>query len=79
MKIFYNKAFKNYILLMLTMFISEVIFRCVVGFPLLDWALLRIFIGVNVVSLIFSFIFSFCGRILGNILSVILVLINSET
>lgn len=76
MKIFYNKAFKNYLFLMISLFLSEIIFRIVVGYPIFDWALLRIFLGVNIISLVFAFIFSFFGRILGNVFSVLLVLIT---
>ena len=36
-----------------------------------DFSLLRVFIGVNVLSLIFGVLFSFCGRIAGNILTFI--------
>ena len=53
---------------MLTIFIEEVIFRLVMNLPLLNWSLLRIFIGANIISLICSAIFSFFGRIGSNIL-----------
>lgn len=69
MKAFYNKAFKNYLLLMITLFLIEIVFRIVMKFNLLDWSLLRIFIGVNVISLILGTIYSFLGRIVGNILT----------
>ena len=81
MKIFYNNAFKNYFLMMIFLFAVEVLFRIIVPIvvptvelPLLDWALLRIFIGINFISLLFGFLFSFCGRVAGNILSFVVVL-----
>lgn len=77
MRIFYNNVFKNYFLLMLTLFSSELIFRWCVNLPLIDWAVLRIFIGVNIVSLFFGALFSLCGRIAGNILTFIVALIGS--
>ena len=45
-----------YFLLMLTLFATEVIFRGVVSFvvpvvdlPIFDWAMLRIFFGINII------------------------------
>lgn len=77
MRIFYNNVFKNYFLLMLTLFAEEVIFRYCVGSPILDWALLRIFVGVNIVSLLCGALFSFCGRIAGNILTFVVAAIGT--
>ena len=74
MKAFYNNIFKNYFLLMVTLFVTEIIFRVVVGLPLVDWALLRIFIGINIVSLICGAVFSLGGRIAGNILTFLVAL-----
>ena len=73
-KLFYSKTFKNYVCMMLTLFLVEIIFRLVSGFTLLDFSLLRIFIGINIISLVFGMLFSFCGRIAGNILSFITTL-----
>lgn len=82
MKIFYNNVFKNYFLLMVTLFATEVLFRVIVPFvvptvelPLMDWALLRIFVGINIISLVLGCLFSLCGRIAGNILSFVVALI----
>ena len=77
MRAFYNNVFKNYFLLTLTMFASEVIFRYVLKIPILDWSLLRIFVGINVISLLCSALFSFFGRIVSNILSFILALVST--
>lgn len=68
MKAFYSDVFKNYFLLTVTLMATEIIFRLLVGSSLLDWAMLRIFIGVNIVSLVLAALYSFCGRIAGNIL-----------
>ena len=62
---------------MLTMFATEVIFRFVVKAPIIDWATLRIFLGINVISLIFSLLLSFTGRIVGNIIAWIISLASS--
>ena len=70
-KLLYSKTFKNYLCMMLTMFSAEIIFRVISGFSILDYSLLRIFLGVNIISLVFGALYSFCGRIAGNILSFI--------
>ncbi len=82
MKIFYNNVFKNYFMLMMTLFITEILFRIIVPIVvptvemvLFDWALLRIFIGINIISLILGALFSLCGRVAGNILCFIVSLI----
>lgn len=71
MKVLCNKVFKNYILLMLTLFSTEIIFRFVVDYTIIDWATLRIFLGINVISLVLSFLLSFTGRIFANIVNFI--------
>ena len=63
--------------MMITLFATELIFRAVVNSPIIDWATLRVFLGINVISLLFSFIFSFMGRIVGNILTFIITLASS--
>lgn len=68
MKIFYNKAFKNYFLLMITLLLTEVIFRLLTNIPIIDWSMLRIFIGVNFISFLLGVINSFFGRVIGDIL-----------
>ena len=68
MRAFYNNVFKNYFLMTITLFVSEVIFRAVSGLGVLDWTLLRIFVGINIISLICSALFSFFGRIASNVL-----------
>lgn len=56
---------------MITLFAEELIFRWCVGFSLFDWSVLRIFIGINALSLFLSAIFSLCGRVVSNILSLL--------
>lgn len=62
---------------MLTLFSGEIIFRWCIGLPILDWALLRIFLGINIVSLVCGALFSFCGRIAGNILTFLVALVGT--
>ncbi len=54
-----NKILKNYVIIILYMFITEIIFRLVNGGSFFGWALIRIFIYCNIVSLIISLILSF--------------------
>ena len=68
MRIFYNNVFKNYFFLMLTLVIEEVIFRLILHMPLLEMHMLRIFLGINIISLICSLLFSFFGRIISKVL-----------
>ncbi len=68
MRALYNNVFKNYFLLTITLFSSEVIFRIVSKLSVLDWTLLRIFVGINIIALVCSTLFSFFGRIASNIL-----------
>ena len=68
MKLLYSKVFKNYLLLTVVLFLSEIIFRLVNGLSIIDWAVLRIFLAVNIISLLLGALYSFTGRIAGNIL-----------
>ena len=68
-KLFHNRIIKNYLLMFLTLFAVEVIFRAVLKMPLIDWSLLRIFVGINVITMILSIIFSvflFLWRLVAN-------------
>ncbi len=77
MRAFYNNVFKNYFLMTITLFVSEVIFRAVSGLGVLDWTLLRIFVGINIISLICSALFSFFGRIASNVLCFLVTLAST--
>ncbi len=77
MKIFYSNLFKNYFFLTIALFLSEIIFRVVTGLPLVEWSLLRIFVGINIISLLVACIGAFFGRIGGNILSSIVSILFS--
>ena len=68
MKLFSNKIFKNYFILTSVLFLIEIIFRLVMKINLVDWSLLRIFLGCNIISIIMSLILSFTGKIASNIL-----------
>lgn len=76
-KLFHNRIIKNYLLMLITLFAVELIFRAVLKMPLIDWSLLRIFIGINIVTMILSIIFSYCGRIGSNILTFLFCLLGT--
>ncbi len=71
MKIFYSNVFKNYFLLMLSLFASEIIFRIFMGINILDMSVLRILLTVNIIALLLSALSSLFGRIAGNILTLL--------
>lgn len=62
-----NRVLKNHILLFLTIFLVEIISRIVTKMPLFDWAVFRIFLSINIISIILAILLSFLGRIVSNI------------
>ena len=77
MKLFSNKIFRNYFVLTSILFLIEVIFRLVMKISLIDWSLLRVFIGCNIISLAVSLMLSYTGRIASNVIIFIVALIAS--
>lgn len=77
MKIFYNNVFKNYLLLMITLFIGEIIFRGCVGLPIISLNILKIFVGLNLVSLLVSLLSSFLGRLASNIICGLVAMLST--
>lgn len=73
-KIFSNKWFKNYIILVVFLYIIEIMFKVLGGIPVFDWSLLRIFVGINILAVLFSFILRFCHKTVGMIVNIVLVL-----
>ena len=77
MKIFYNKVLKNYLVMVLTIFIAELLFKYVEGVKIIDWSTLRIFLGTSFISLLISLLSSFLPRILNNFLCFLFALFFS--
>ncbi len=75
MKILKNKLFKNYISILIPLFIIEILFRLLLKMSIFDWAVFRIFIGCNIISLLVSFIEQFLSDKINNIISGIVLLI----
>ena len=71
MRIFYSNVFKNYFLLMLSLFASEIIFRVFTNINIFDMSMVRVLLTVNIIALILSAISSLFGRIVGNILTLL--------
>ncbi len=72
-----NIVFKNYISFLIPLFIIEVLFRILEEMPILDWAVLRIFISCNILSLFVSICTCFMNRKLGNIFSSLILFVAS--
>ena len=70
-----NKLFKNYISLFIPLFSIEILFRILSNMPILDWAVFRLFIGCNIISLLIGIVTVFLKNKAGNILTGIVLLI----
>ena len=66
-KLMKDKYFKNYILLVVVIFSSELIFKGVNKMSVFDWTTLRIFISTNIIALILSMLFSLGNSIIQKI------------
>ena len=58
-----HKIIKIYLLLVLSFFLSEVFFRYVMSYQIIDWATYRIFLVFNVLALILALIISLFNKI----------------
>ena len=71
------KLFKNYLLMTITLFSIEIIFRLVMKMNIFEWSLLRVFISVSIISLLVSLLIGKAKRIPTKIIIFILCLIAS--
>jgi len=67
-----NNLIKNYFLLTIFLMLTEILFRIVSNIPLKSLALLRIFIGINFISILLSFILSWLNKKINKIILLIL-------
>lgn len=67
-----NSLIKNYFIFVIFLSLLEVTFRLISGLSLNNIALLRIFIGINFVSILLSFILSWLNKIVSKIIVYIL-------
>ena len=72
-----NKILNNYLILLTSGFLIEVIFRLINNLNILNFSFLRTFIGINVISIILSLIYSIFPRKVSYVFSSITVLIFS--
>ncbi|MFR5856915.1 MAG: LTA synthase family protein [Bacilli bacterium] len=61
-KLLNNNLVKNYFILTISLFSLEISFRLISGISIFNIALLRIFIGISIISLIVSFILSWMSK-----------------
>lgn len=69
-----NNLIKNYLILLIFFMILEVSFRLISGISLKNYALLRIFLGINFISILLSFILSWFNKIVSKIIILIISL-----
>ena len=71
-KIYFSKFMFNYLIILVNLLLSELIFRLLSDFEIIDWASLRIFIGLNIIAILFALIISLFNEKVSKIISVIL-------
>lgn len=76
-KIWQKKLFKNYFIFCITFLLLEIIFRSIANLSILSFSMLRVFIGVNILSLIFGYISKLLPRKGSMIFNILIILIFS--
>ena len=71
------KLFKNYLLMTITLFATEIIFRLVMKMAIFEWSLLRVFVAVSIISLITALLTSKLKKLPTKIIMFIICLIAS--
>ncbi len=72
-KIFNNKFFIDFIFLYIPLFLVEIIFRLVSGYTLLDLSLLRIGVGLFVITEIITYLLNFCKNVVTRVIQLIII------
>ena len=72
-KVLKSKFFIDYILLYIPLLLIEIIFRLVSGYSILDLSLLRIGIGLLVITGIISYFLNFCNKVVTRIIEFIII------
>ena len=75
MKIFLNKTLRNFLAFFSTLFLIEIIFRLISKLSLFDYSVIRIMIGIVVLSSILSVILSFTSKKVRNVTTIVLIII----
>ena len=76
-KLWNNRILKNYVLLMVSFLIIEIIFRIIEQIPIIHYSSLRILLGLSILALFFSYLLSFLPKIIAKVGNIFLVLIAS--
>ena len=76
-KLWNNRILKNYVLLMVSFLIIEIIFRIIEQIPIIHYSSSRIFLGLNILALFFGYLLSFLPKIIAKVGNILLVLIAS--
>ena len=76
-KLWQNKLFRNYIILLVCFLSLEIIFRLISHLELFTLDFIRIFIGINILAFLGGFISNFMANKVSKILNIIVVLIIS--
>ena len=74
---YFNKFISNYLILIINLIFTEIIFRILSNYSILDWAFLRIIIGLNLVAIIVSLISSSLPKKASKIVTIILAFLFS--
>ncbi len=77
LKLWQNKFIKNYLILIVLLSFLELTFRIISNLKLFSIEEVRIFLGLNIISLLFSFITSFIPKIGAKIFNLIFILFIS--
>ena len=73
LKLWQNKFIKNYLILIVLLSFLELTFRIISNLKLFSIEEVRIFLGLNIISLLFSFIISFIPKIGAKIFNLIFI------
>ncbi len=71
------KLFKNYLLMTITLFSTEIIFRLVMKMNIWEWSLLRVFVSLSIISLLVSLLLIKTKRVPTKIIIFIICLVAS--
>ena len=74
---YFNKFLGNYLILVINLILGELLFRIFNKLPLLDWANIRILIGINLIAIIFAAIASLFSKKVSRIITIIIAIITS--
>ncbi len=71
------KLFKSYLTMFITLFATEIIFRLAMNMNIIGWSILRVFISISIISLIFALLTARLRRIPTKIIIFVVSLIAS--